>query len=69
MFALSYSSVCIILLTSSGEIDYLVSRRIKYLRVNNQSFVESVQEESLLAFLFLFWTGGDYFGEQTCNNY
>ena len=54
MFALSYSSVCIILLTSSGEIDYLVSRRIKYLRVNNQSFVESVQEESLLAFLFLF---------------
>ena len=54
MFVLPYSSVCIILLTSSVEIDDLVSERIKCLRVNNQSFVESVPEESLSSIFFYF---------------
>ena len=76
MFVLPYSSVCIILLTSSVEIDDLVSERIKGLRVNNQSFVESVPEESLSSIFFILnlnetltQTDGDYFSEQTWNKY
>ena len=50
MFALSYSSVFIILLTSSGGwIDDIVSLRIKDLRVDHQSFDKSVREKSFSA--------------------
>ena len=45
----TYSSVCRVLLTSSGVIDDFVSGRIKYLRIDHQSFDESVLEESLSA--------------------
>ena len=49
MFALSYSSVCKISLTSSGGIDAFVSGRIKDVRVDHQSIDGSVSEESLSA--------------------
>ena len=41
--------MCIILLTSSGGIDDLVSERINDLRVEHQSFNESALEGSLPA--------------------
>ena len=41
---MSYQSVCMVLLTSSGRIDDFVSERINDLRVD-----ESVREESLSA--------------------
>ena len=46
---LSYSLVCIILLTSRAGIGDLVSGRINDLRVDHQSFDETVPEESLSA--------------------
>ena len=50
MFALSYSSVFIILLTSSGGwIDDIVSGRIKDLRVDHQSFDKSVRGKNFSA--------------------
>ena len=49
MFALLYLLVCIILLTFSQRKDDLISRSIKYLRVDHQIFDESVPEESLSA--------------------